>query len=268
MDFWNNLPGFIRRPAAKAYVHLAMYAKHILWYSTHCKKPDYYNIPIVINNFNRLTYLQLLIQSLEKRGYFNIYIIDNHSTYPPLLDYYNNCPYTVFRLGKNLGFRSLWRCELYELFKRSFYVYTDSDIVLDDLCPNDFMQVFANALKKHPTCMKVGFGLRIDDLPAHYKNRDKVLEHESQFWSKPIDDLFYEAEIDTTFALYRPYCYGHADGRHKMLRSGKPYLAKHAPWYVDSDNLSEEEKYYALSCSQETHWTEQEKNNIKQAIKQ
>ena len=50
---------------------------------------DVKNIPIIINNRNRLTYMKMLISSLEKRGYNNIYIIDNDSTYPPLLDYYS-----------------------------------------------------------------------------------------------------------------------------------------------------------------------------------
>ena len=52
---------------------------------------DYKEIPIIINNFNRLDTLQKLIASLEIRGYRNIYIIDNLSTYPPLLDYYKSC---------------------------------------------------------------------------------------------------------------------------------------------------------------------------------
>ena len=36
---------------------------------------DVKNIPIIINNRNRLTYMKMLISSLEKRGYNNIYII-------------------------------------------------------------------------------------------------------------------------------------------------------------------------------------------------
>ena len=60
-------------------------------------------IPIIINNRNRYEYLIQLIASLEKRGYTNIYIIDNDSSYPPLLDYYNNCKYEIFRLGENVG---------------------------------------------------------------------------------------------------------------------------------------------------------------------
>lgn len=52
---------------------------------------------IIINNRNRLEYLEMLINSLEKKRYFNIFIIDNNSPYPPLLEFYDNrCLYEVF----------------------------------------------------------------------------------------------------------------------------------------------------------------------------
>ena len=55
-------------------------------------------IPIIINNFNRLSTLKELLTSLEQRGYNNIHILDNASTYPPLLAYYKTCPYEVIFL--------------------------------------------------------------------------------------------------------------------------------------------------------------------------
>lgn len=39
---------------------------------------DYKDVPIFINNFNRYTMLKDLVGCLEKRGYRNIYIIDNN----------------------------------------------------------------------------------------------------------------------------------------------------------------------------------------------
>lgn len=64
------------------------------------KGVDVKDIPIIINNFNRVTTLSKLITTLEVRGYKNIYIIDNASTYKPLLKYYEDTPYKVFRLKK------------------------------------------------------------------------------------------------------------------------------------------------------------------------
>lgn len=57
--------------------------RYHIFTSSKYKPTSYKNIPIIINNFNRLTCLQRLIASLEVRGYHNIYIIDNNSTYPP-----------------------------------------------------------------------------------------------------------------------------------------------------------------------------------------
>ena len=209
------------------------------------------DIPIIINNFNRLTYLKSLINSLTSRGYHNIYILDNKSTYPPLLDYYKTCPFTV----GNLGYKALWISGIFNRFKDSYYVYTDSDMEISAECPDDFMQHFLDILERYPLTQKVGFGLRIDDLPDHFINKEKVIEHESQFWAKEVKKGIYRADIDTTFALYRPYCKGVANKYVEAYRTGFPYLINHLPWYVDTNNMSEEECYYVNHIAQSTHWS-------------
>ena len=52
------------------------------------KDEDYQQIPIFINSRDRLICLQRLIDWLQNAGYRNIYILDNDSTYPKLLNYY------------------------------------------------------------------------------------------------------------------------------------------------------------------------------------
>ena len=217
------------------------------------------DIPIIINNYNRLTYLKSLIDSLTSRGYNNIHILDNNSTYPPLLDYYESCPFTVIHLGKNIGYKALWQSEVFDKFKDSYYVYTDSDMEIATECPDDFMQHFLDILKRYPLSQKVGFGLRIDDLPDHFINKKSVIEHESQFWTKEVEAEIYRADIDTTFALYRPYCKGVASRYQEVHRTGKPYVIRHLPWYVDTNNMTEEELYYVNNISQSTHWSIQSK---------
>ena len=78
------------------------------------KIEDARQIPIIINSFNRLTTLKQLISSLEQRGLTNIYILDNNSTYPPLLEWLKKSPYEVIHLPGNLGFKALWRPSLHE----------------------------------------------------------------------------------------------------------------------------------------------------------
>ena len=220
---------------------------------------DYLNIPIIINNYNRYSFLVRLINSLEKRGFHNIIIIDNNSTYPPLLDFYKTCKYEVILLHKNVGYKSIWETGIYDRFKHSYYVYTDSDMEIDEDCPNDFMEKFVMLLNRHVFCQKVGFGIRIDDLPECYKFKKDVIRFESPYWIKKAEEGVFYAPIDTTFALYRPYTGQQVNHLRKTLRTGFPYVIRHLPWYLDSDNMNSEEKYYVNSIQQSTEWSKKNK---------
>lgn len=222
---------------------------------------DSHNVPILINNYNRLEYLKILINGLESRGYRNIHIIDNNSTYPPLLEYYKTTPYDVILLGKNVGYDALWKTKVYDRFKKSYYVYTDADLEIDVKCPEDFMDYFMEILRQHPFCQKVGFSLRIDDIPDHYKNKAAVQSSESQFWKNKTKDGLYKARIDTTFALYRPFCKGASNGGYEVYRTPEPYIVRHLPWYIDPSNMSDEEKYYINSGLIATEWSKRLLNN-------
>lgn len=221
------------------------------------KEPsDLKKIPIIINNYNRVSTLKKLISDLESRGYTNIHIIDNNSSYPPLLDYYETCNYKVHRLKKNIGFKALWKSGLWYNFIRGYYCYTDSDLSLDPACPDNFMEVFYKLLKKYPEVFKVGFSLKIDDLPDHYDRKKEVLDWESRFYKEEKEGNVFIAPIDTTFALYRPFARrGKRDGSDEILRVGAPYQCLHLPWYVNSQNPSEEEIFYINSVKKVTHWT-------------
>ncbi len=216
-------------------------------------------IPIIINNRDRLTYMLQLIEFLESKGCRNIYIIDNDSSYPPLLEYYDTCPYKVFRLKENVGFLSLWKTGIYKQFINDYYVYSDSDVVPVEDCPDDFMHLFWNALKNDSGLYKAGFSLKIDDIPSYYRQRDQVFQWEQQYFMHKVSPLFYQANIDTTFAMYRPGMTGGASYL-KSYRSAKPYEARHMPWYVDGDNVTEEERYYTSHAKTSTHWTKGNKN--------
>ena len=220
----------------------------------------YKSVPIVINNFNRVNTLITLIHGLEIRGYNNIYIIDNNSTYPPLLEYYKDCSYPIYMLNKNIGHLAIWETGFYKQFTDSYFAYTDSDLEIHPDCPDDFMEKFILLLKKYPKALKVGFSICIDDLPDCYINKEQVQKWESQFWKKEIEPNIFKAPIDTTFAVYKPYFKGEIiDTQHLYLRTGFPYSVKHLPWYIDNNNLSEEEKYYIAHLKTSTHWSEQNK---------
>lgn len=222
------------------------------------QKMDYKNTPIVINNFNRIHTLLKLICGLQSRGYNNIYIIDNQSTYPPLLDYYKECPYPVYMLNKNVGHLAIWESGIYKQFTDSYFAYTDSDLEILPDCPDNFMEKFILLLKKYPKALKVGFSICTDDLPDCYSLKHQVQEWENQFWKNEIETNVFKAPIDTTFAVYKPYFKGEIiDFQHLYLRTGLPYSVRHLPWYIDSNNPTEEEKYYLNHLKTSTHWSEQ-----------
>lgn len=226
------------------------------------KKIHYTEIPIIINNFNRLEYLKRLIKSLEKREYKNIIILDNQSTYPPLLEFYKQTDYKVIILDKNYGFRALWKSGIYQQFKRNYFVYTDSDLEIIDECPNDFLLVFRDILIQNKWYLKIGFSLKIDDLPDENILKDEVIAWEKKFYETPINSILYKAPIDTTFALYRPFSFKHTSSNlAKVFRTAFPYQAKHLPWYIHTNKLSEEEKYY-METTKVKSWT----NKIKEKI--
>lgn len=160
-------------------------------------------------------------------------------------------------LDKNYGYAALQEIPLYQQVRKKFYVYTDPDVVPSEICPDDFMNVFYQVLKKYPFIQKVGFSLKINDLPDHFEAKEKVIEWESQFYVKEKEPNHYIADIDTTFALHRPYSLISVNARimNKHLRMGPPFEAYHMPWYNNTSNLSEEEKYYIKHVEIGTHWS-------------
>lgn len=216
---------------------------------------DIKKIPVIINNRNRYTYLLQLINWLEKNGYSNIFIIDNDSTYPKLLEYYSVTKYKVFRLNENVGNYSLWKTDIYKQFINDYYIYTDPDILPVDECPGNAVEYFLEILNKYPRIEKAGFGLKTDDLPDCFADKQKVLDWERKFWEMPVEKDLYDAEIDTTFALYRPFT-NMGIWVPKSYRTGGKYLARHLPWYENTLNPLEEDAYYKSHIrSGISHWT-------------
>ena len=197
---------------------------------------------VVINVRDRLEGLHDLVSWLERTGNAEIWLLDNGSTYEPVLDYLTGSPHHVRRLEGNLWHTAPWLCGLVpELNRERPIVVSDPDVVPDESCPLDALDHFAQVLDEHPEIDKVGFGLRIDDLPHHYAHRDAVIAWESPYWTEEVAPGLFCAPIDTTFAMTRPRV-GYL--LHPSLRTGAPYLARHLGWYVDSANPSAELIYY------------------------
>jgi len=210
-----------------------------------------HDVPVVINNFNRITHLLHLIEFLEGCGFTNIIILDNNSTYPPLLDFYKDTKYKVIRGKHNYGHLAFWKSGLYNRYKWNFFIYTDSDVVPVQECPKDFIKWFKSILDTNYNLDKVGFGIKIDDLPDTFALKQKVIEYEKKYWKTKVGSNTYKAPIDTTFALYKPFSNLKMDQIYTLsaYRTGFPYLIRHLPWYVDSEHLSKEDLYFIETCS-------------------
>jgi hypothetical protein len=220
---------------------------------------DYKDIPILINNYNRLECLLKLIAYLRRNEYTNIIIIDNASTYPPLLEYYRNSDLQIYYLNRNYGHLALWKSGLFINFINNYYVYTDPDVLPIEQCPSDFLNYFKSILDKNRDVVKVGFSLKIDDIPDFYKYKNEVIEWEKKWWIDKVDDNFYVAHIDTTFALYAPWAFGGSNEYRLSYRSDYPYVARHLPWYADSSNLTDEDIYYMSLNLISSHWSRYDK---------
>ena len=213
-----------------------------------------FDVPILIVCRDRLTPLRELVQWLEAAGHQEIVMIDNDSTYEPLLGYYESTLHRVIRLAENAGpYKSIWdNKSVAELTDKRPFVVTDSDVVPDEMCPFDGVDYLGWVLQRFPGYVKAGFGLRIDDLPTWYELSENVRDWESNYWLRPIRRGLYHAKIDTTFALYRA---GSAFSYGPAIRTGAPYVARHAPWYSNSAQPSAEELHFRSRCRRDiAHW--------------
>ena len=209
------------------------------------------HVPVFVNCRDRLTPLRALVDWLERAGCEEIYLLDNDSAYEPLLEWYEQTPHTVVRLGHNYRKRALWSAPgAFELTRNRRFVYTDPDIVPVEECPLDAIERFSTLLDRFPGVNKAGFGLKLDDIPDHYRHKQAVLLWEGQAWQLPAGDGAYLAAIDSTFALYRE---GAGIRPADAIRTGPPYLARHTDWYLDLDDLSDEDAFYRARGNPR-HW--------------
>jgi hypothetical protein len=220
----------------------------------------FWQVPILINSFNRLHSLRRLMNWLLRAGYANLYIIDNASSYPPLLRYLSgleqNRQAKVIRLAENAVHLAIWRQSLLDWLEMDTeYVYTDPDVVPVDACPRDLVGVLQSALIDNPDIAVAGLGLLLDDLPDTYRYKSHAVDSERRFWLRPAASGLFQAPIDTTLALfYRPKA-GHSAG-HPAIRSGWPYLAAHEGWYLNHAQPTEEDLFYCGTAGRGTsHWS-------------
>lgn len=244
---------------------------------------DWREIPVFIINHNRLdTGFRDLVRWLlyggtkqfpaewgpQKRAVnSNVTVIDNASTYPPLLDYYRESGLNVRHMGRNAGPWVFWEEGMYKDIHTP-YVVTDADMAPDKDCPPDLMERLLFVLKSHPQRVwKVGPGLRIDNIPDSYDKKQHMIRCEWEFhqerwrrspgrtdWVAPGSPEMFQAGIDTTFGMYHPRA-PFVNGTDVNFRLDFPYVFEHRPWYIDSTAPPPEEVYYAAHRNNDLRWS-------------
>lgn len=215
--------------------------------------------PVVINNRNRLTTTKNMVEHLFRLNKSQeIIILDNDSSYEPLIKWYKEIENKVdIRYLTNEGHLAIWATAIYKELGE-YFIYTDSDMELNENMPDDYQLVMYNMLQKYEM-NKVAFAIKIDDLPNHYRYKNQVVRNEGRWWLEQVEPDVYKADTDTTFALMRNI----GDNTYRSLRIAKnDFICKHVPFYIDLDNLDEEEQYYIDNIGERvtTQYTKQHKD--------
>lgn len=213
-------------------------------------------IPIFIICWNQYTYVKSMVEQLQKLNLdTKIFIIDNKSTYEPLVKYLANIN------GKN-GVEILYQPENYghtvyerpDIYERGgdMYIVTDPDLTLNPNMPKNFREIMAKISETHKA-NKVGVALDITNNIDVSKKLDgkpgtTFATNEAKYWTDSINDpkyKLYRAPIDSTFALINKK-YRMLGSMENSIRIGGDFTAVHRPWTInyEKDLLPGEIDFY------------------------
>lgn len=219
-------------------------------------------IPLIIPTFNQFTYTKNLINWW--RFYYPenpIFIVDNNSTYPPMIKFLDDCDSgpmwigDVYRNKENNFIPNLKSAveHILKTWNYEYYVISDPDITPHPNTPGDFLEHFKMFIDHG--YHRAGFNLITNDLPEHLNNRANIINNESQFRNNPFVYIkgfpAYKAPIDTTFCMYTTKNSGWnspMDGN-DWGNCVRVFESFHLPWYQDPDNVNEEMDFYYKNCN-------------------
>jgi len=242
-------------------------------------------IPIFIITSDRLEVLKKSIQSYYDyiKTPFEIVIIDFGTSYEPTREFLRHLEYEgkIVYWNDKISYKgslNLIRPIVQDYFKThpaSNYVVTDPDIALDNV-EGDVLEIYSYLLKSFHKITVAGPMLRIDDIPDYYPLKERLLSRSLETTYllrkrltipyKDKDINFKLIKIDTTFGMRRA---GEDFWRHRWgARVLSPYGARHLDWYLDPENLTEDQKYYINHASRRiSTWNCVLRKNSKMRIK-
>ena len=215
------------------------------------------NVTSVIIGYNQYTYIKNMVSQLEKYTK-DIVIIDNNSTYQPLIDYYNNeFKYSLLKQKMNYGY-TVYQSRWVKDITGNVYILTDPDLQFNKNLPREFIRELIN-LSNYFRADRVGFALFIDsdDIREDITHVGfTIKEWENQFWQHrlpyPLNSNLelYSAPIDTTFCLINRKHQGN-----NCIRVAGDYTCIHIPWHINFQiGLQENEYESYLNGNVSTNW--------------
>ena len=221
------------------------------------------NMPILIIGYNQYTYISKMVKQLEKYSK-DIVVVDNNSSYEPLLKYYENeYNYTLLKMDKNYGHKVYEQDFLKGIFGNLF-VITDPDLELNKKLPINFIDNLVKISNQHKAG-RVGFAIEISspNIRSELTYAGMPLKlWEGRFWQARIPDNNYElysAPIDTTFCLLNTKynCHG------LSIRVAGNFTCKHLPWYINyhEELLDDEYTKYLENNISTNFWEDKFKIN-------
>ena len=236
--------------------------------------PD--DVPIIIPVFNTATYLRSMINQLEERGWTNIIICDNGSTYQPMIDLLDELSsnYHVVLWNKNLGPRTY--TEDKDICSRmpKYFIVTDPDLLFNEKMPASSINKMKRIVDMYGVS-KVGLAIDIDspEERERFFSPRQVDLWERTYWSRKIEqypekDDLYAAPIDTTFCLYNRDQFlseiDHVPGRMtcntSAIRIAGRFTCRHMGWWAKQPLTDEEHEFYKSTHTWSS--TENEKKKL------
>lgn len=212
------------------------------------------DIPLIIPNFNQLTYLKNLINWWKWYYPENpVYVIDNNSDYVPLKEYYSQNAFTLYQSENNF-IENL--NGVLEVRKFEYYVISDPDIMPHPATLPNFLEIFKHAID-HYGFHHAGFDLITEDIPDWNPKQKWIQGDEIMLKGNPVvinydgrDYNGYKAPLDTTFCLFKRDNGGWSApmSAENWTNSLRLFKAFHLPWYLKKENLNEEMKHYFATC--------------------
>lgn len=220
------------------------------------------DVPVVIPSFNQLYYIQNTIKQLERFDLKKFIILDNGSTYPPLLKWFEKIDIPVVIDLSNPGPRNFFINQNIWNILPNYFIVTDPDLQYNHKTPNTLLKdlIEISELMKWP---KIGLAL---DTSEENKMVPMVREWEKDYWQLKIattkyGDPIYLAKTDTTFSLYnkkfvsRPGVLAWDADFFTCPRIAGNFTCKHWGWYYEKPVPKKEEEFYKNTA---THWSSTE----------